>query len=40
MQELVDGIKSRRRSVQKDIVHVLHKAIPAVVEARGAATKY
>jgi len=45
-QGLVDGIKKfwERRIMQeqsaKYINHVLHKAIPAVVEAEGAATKY
>ena len=45
-QELVDGIKKFWRKkitpekCAKYIDHVLHKAIPAVVEAEGAATKY
>ena len=45
-QELIDGIKKFwRKKVDankcvKYIDHVLHKAIPAVVELRGAATKY
>ena len=45
-QELVDGIRTfweRKVTLEKCakyIDHVLHKAIPAVVEARGAATKY
>ena len=45
-QELVDGIKkfwTKKVSAEKCakyIYHVLHKAIPAVVEAKGAATKY
>ena len=45
-QELVDGIKKfweRRITPEKCakyIDHVLYKAIPAVVEAEGAATKY
>ena len=44
--ELVEGIKKFwRKKVTpekcgKCIDHVLHKAIPAVVEAEGAATKY
>ena len=45
-QELIDGIKKRwRKKVDaskcvKYIDHVLHEAISAVVELRGAATKY
>ena len=45
-QELVDGIKkfwTKKVTLEKCakyIDHVLHKAIPAVVEAQGAATKY
>jgi len=44
-QELVDGIKKLWRKVTpekcaKYIDHVLHKAIPAVVEAQDLATKY
>lgn len=45
-QELIDGIKKFwRKKVDaskcvKYIDHVLHKAIPAVVELCGAATKY
>ena len=45
-QELVDGIKKfwakkvTPEKCAKYIDHVLHKAIPAVVEAQGAATKY
>ena len=45
-QELVDGIKKfwekkvTPEKCVKYIDHVLHKAIPAVVEAQGAATKY
>ena len=45
-QELVDDIKKfweRRVTPEKCakyIDHVLHKVVPAVVEARGAATKY
>ena len=45
-QELIDGIKKFwRKKVDatkcaRYIDHVLHKAIPAVVELRGAATKY
>ena len=45
-QELVDGIKKfwakkvTPEKCTKYIDHVLHKAIPAVVEAQGAATKY
>ena len=45
-QELVDGIKKfwerkvTPEKCAKYIDHVLHKVVPAVVEARGAATKY
>ena len=45
-QELVHGIKKfwakkvTPEKCAKYIDHVLHKAIPAVVEAQGAATKY
>ena len=45
-QELVDGIKKfwerriTREKSAKYINPVLHKVIPAVVEAEGAATKY
>jgi len=45
-QELVDGIKKfwRKKVTPKKcgkyIDHVLHKAIPAVVEAQGTATKH
>lgn len=45
-QELVDGIKKfwakkvTPEKCAKYIDHVLHKAIPAVVEAQGAATKF
>ena len=45
-QELVDGIKKfweRKVTLEKCakyIDHVLHKAVPAVVEAAGATTKY
>ena len=45
-QELVDGIKKfwvkkvTPAKCEKHIDHVLHKAIPAVVEAQGATTKY
>ena len=45
-QELVDGIKKfwakkvTPEKCAKYIDHVLYKAIPAVVEAQGAATKF
>ena len=45
-QELVHGIKKfwtkkvTPEKCAKYIDHVLHKAIPGVVEAQGAATKY
>jgi len=45
-QKLVDGIqkfwerKVTPEKCAKYIIHVLHKVLPAVVEARGTATKY
>jgi len=45
-QELVDGIKKfwerkiMRERCAKYIDHVLHKVLPTVLEAQGAATKY